>query len=68
MVEVAPRTELVLFASLRLCIFKSPPLRVGTWRWMILLGVGVSVGQGVHSEGYFLYLTHDCLWCCMGGC
>ena len=28
----------------------------------------MAVGRGVHSEGYFVYSTHDWLWWWMGGC
>ena len=42
-------------ASLQRWIFKVPTLQVGMIRWMILLGVGVSAGRGVHSEEGYAY-------------
>ena len=32
-----------------------------------MLGVGVAVGHGIHSEGYFVYSTHDGHWWWTGG-
>ena len=60
MVELATQDRTFFLASLRLHISKVPPLRVSMLRWMILMGVDVAAGQGVHSkEGYIVNSTHN---------
>ena len=59
-VEVAPRTGLVFPHHYGDAYPRYPPLRVGMIRWMIVFGVGVATGRGVHSdEGYLVCSTHD---------